>query len=148
MSCEAFRDARVLDAYGDLDAPGGDYLNHLGLCAACREEIEEMREVSEEYRSASVDRWSRRFRVPQRRERWIPAAAAAVLVAVLVGGVLRSSGDAPSVVIPRAERPAARPSAPLPLPAWDADDEAFDGEMRDLRRRVQKLESEVRGRNS
>ncbi|MBI2901545.1 MAG: hypothetical protein HYY17_15280 [Planctomycetes bacterium] len=148
MGCSRFRDAKVLDAYGELGAAPHGYAEHLDGCPECRGEIEEMRELSEGYRLASQERLPGTVRFPRRRDRWIPAAAAAVLIAGLFIALLGGRTPSPKATVPATSAPTQRPADVRPLPSWDADDEAFDQELRDLRRRVQRLEHEVRGRNS
>ncbi|GEM_PF-5502438 len=147
MNCWSCREARVLEAYGELEDPPVGYREHLESCTDCRADIEEWRELSASYREVSCER--RPFSVvpPRRRERWIPAVAAALFCAVVLGTVFSGTARSPVVVIERfADSPT--PTHPIPLPAWDADDEAFDREVRDLRNRLRRMERDIQRRNT
>jgi hypothetical protein len=145
MDCTKFQDEKLLDAYGELfDEPEG-YREHLEDCVGCRTDIEDIRDLSEQYRSASQERLGRLPSVPRRRDRWIPAVAAVLLISVVLGLLFRT----PAPPVSPAMIPAASLVRPSPvLPAWDADDAAFDREIQDLRRRIDRLENEIQRRNS
>ncbi len=89
MECGRF----VEEKFGNAESP--EFRDHLAGCAACRSDLEEIREVQRLYRAASVERHSgvvpplgRRRAMP-----WIPAAAAAVMLGVL--GLLLSVPGTP-----------------------------------------------------
>lgn len=150
MDCSKFPDEKLLDAYGDLVVEPEGYRDHVESCAGCRGDLEDLREISEQYRLASVERLPRVPHVGPRRDYWIPAVAAALLIAVTIAVLVWPSRPAPVSMQPQAntEAPALRKPDPIPLPAWDADDAAFDREIREIERRVDRLEREIKRRNS
>lgn len=146
MDCTKYPDEKLLDAYGELEAEPEGYRDHVETCPGCRTDLEDLRELSEQYRFGSRERLPRAPKLPRRIERWLPALAAAILFAVLVGFLFPSAGPV-SPVRPLASVPKPEPLQ-RPLPAWDAEDEAFDAEFRDLRHRLDRLESDLKRRNS
>lgn len=150
MDCSKFQDDKLLDAYGDLEVEPEGYRDHVESCAGCRGDLEDLREISEQYRLASIERLPRIPQVRRRRDYWIPAVAAALLIAVTVGVLLWPSRPSPAPLLPQAntEAPAVHKPETIPLPAWDADDEAFDREIREIDRRLDRLEREIKRRNS
>ena len=79
MECGRF----VENKLGDGDSP--EFRDHLADCGACRQDLEEFREIRTLYRSASVERY--RGGVPRVARRawhsWVSAAAAALMLGVL-----------------------------------------------------------------
>lgn len=148
MDCSKFPDEKLLDAYGELEHEPEGYRDHIESCPGCRTDLDDLRELSESYRFASRERLPRAPKLPRRSDRWIPAVAAAILLAAIVGILFRPT------MTPAPVAPLATGAAPVPhkfdrpLPAWDADDQAFDDEFRDLRMRLERLESEVKRRPS
>jgi len=143
MECTQFRDEKLLDAYDELDVEPDGYREHVESCSGCRNDLEDFREISDQYRLASTECLPRLAPARKRRDHWIPAIAAALLIAVLVGVLVWPSRSVS--VVSQAVPPTGLSS---PLPAWDADDEAFDRELSELRRRLDRLEFEIRRRNS
>jgi hypothetical protein len=143
MDCTQYADEKLLDAYGELEREPEGYRRHVEACEACRSDLEELRELSEQYRLAAVERLPRAPRLRRRSDFWFPAAAAAALLVAVVAVLLWPANFAPmpDTRVPTVELP------PRPLPAWD-DDEALDREFHDLRRRIDRLERDIRRRNS
>jgi len=99
MDCDRFTDEKVLLAHGEIGhVPEFDA--HLASCAPCRGDVAEMRDVRRRYRASGAeampDRLRARLLAMRPRvthaawQRWVTAAAAAVLLGVLVVPMLRS----------------------------------------------------------
>lgn len=88
MECNKFVEEKI----GESDAPA--FREHLAGCAGCARDVEELREVRTLYREASTERYRggvprlRRFRLG-----WVPMAAAAAVLLMVFGLILRGPGD-------------------------------------------------------
>jgi len=88
MECNKFVEEKI----GESDSP--DFRAHLAGCAECARDLEELREVRALYRAASTEKY--RGGIPRlRRYRmgWIPMAAAAAVLVMVFGLILRGPGD-------------------------------------------------------
>ncbi len=90
MECNKFVEEKV----GEADSP--DFRAHLAGCAECARDVEELREVRALYRAASTEKYRggvprlRRFRMG-----WVPMAAAAAVLVMVFGLILRGPGERP-----------------------------------------------------
>ena|SRR5436190_8560340 len=90
MECNKFVEEKI----GESESPA--FREHLAGCAGCARDVEELREVRSLYRAASTETY--RGGVPQlRRFRmgWVPMAAAAAVLMMVFGLVLRGPGENP-----------------------------------------------------
>lgn len=88
MECNKFVEEKI----GEADSPA--FRDHLAGCAGCARDVEELREVRSLYREASTEKY--RGGVPRlRRARlgWVPMAAAAAVLLMVFGLILRGPGD-------------------------------------------------------
>ena len=88
MECNKFIDEKI------GETPTAEFRDHLAGCAGCARDVEELREVRSLYRAASTEKY--RGGVPQvRRFRggWIPMAAAAAVLLLVFGLILKGPGD-------------------------------------------------------
>jgi hypothetical protein len=133
MECLRFVDEKI----GETDS--AEFREHRAGCAACRRDLDELREVRGLYRRASTEKY--RGGIPRLRKSravWIPmAAAAAALIGVftlILSGPrkedVKSTGEAPtgSTVFVR-----------IPLEPWAADRQ-ITGALDDCWQRLEKLE--------
>src|SRR5213078_1719999 len=90
MECNKFVEEKI----GDSDSPA--FRAHLAGCAECARDVEELREVRSLYRATSTEKYRggvprlRRFRAG-----WVPMAAAAAVLVMVFGLILRGPGDNP-----------------------------------------------------
>lgn len=134
MSCEQYRERRILAAYGE---PGADaeWEAHVAVCASCASEVEEIREVRRLWSAASEGRLSdgARRRIlgavrPRRSAGWRPALAAVLMIGFVLGPlVLLRSGSAPFVPGPSAAPEKMTPGA------------VVDRGLEDVRIRIEKM---------
>src|SRR5437870_94613 len=100
MDCERFADEKLLRVHNEIGTVP-PFEAHLETCAACRIDIEEMRDVLRRYHAVSGEPMSDdlRARILARRpaaspgpawQRWIPIAAAALLIVALVVPLVRA----------------------------------------------------------
>jgi hypothetical protein len=88
MECNRFVNEKI----GEADSP--DFRDHLAGCAGCARDVEELREVRTLYRKASTEKYrggiprARRFRLG-----WVPMAAAAAVLILVFGMVLRDPAE-------------------------------------------------------
>jgi hypothetical protein len=88
MECNKFVEEKI----GELDSPA--FREHLAGCAGCSRDLEELREVRSLYRAASTEAYrggvprTRRFRMG-----WVPMAAAAAVLMMVFGLILRGPGE-------------------------------------------------------
>jgi hypothetical protein len=80
MECDRFIEEKV----GESDSP--EFRAHREACAGCRQDLEDLAEIRELYREASVERYRGGAPAVRRgRAAWAPAAvAAAFMVGILV----------------------------------------------------------------
>jgi hypothetical protein len=91
MECNKFVEEKI----GETDSPA--FRAHLAGCAGCARDLEELREVRALYRRASTEKYPGgvpRLRRP--RTGWIPMAAAAAVLLLVFGLILRGPGDPPT----------------------------------------------------
>jgi len=84
MECNKFIDEKIGESHT------AEFRDHLAGCAGCARDVEELREVRSLYRAASTEKY--RGGVPRlRRFRggWIPMAAAAAVLLMVFGLILR-----------------------------------------------------------
>jgi hypothetical protein len=85
MECNKFVEEKI----GETDSPA--FRDHRAGCAACGRDLEELREVRGLYRKASTEKYRggvprvRRFRMG-----WVPMAAAAAVLLLVFGLILRN----------------------------------------------------------
>jgi hypothetical protein len=90
MECNKFVEEKI----GESDSPA--FRAHLAGCADCARDLEELREVRTLYRAASTEKYRggmprlRRFRLG-----WVPMAAAAAVLLMVFGLILKGPGDKP-----------------------------------------------------
>jgi hypothetical protein len=90
MECNKFVEEKV----GETGSP--EFRAHLAGCAGCARDLEELREVRALYREASTEKYRggvprlRRFRTG-----WIPMAAAAAVLLMVFGLILRGPEENP-----------------------------------------------------
>jgi hypothetical protein len=88
MECNKFVEEKI----GETDSPA--FRDHRAGCAGCRRDLEELREVRSLYRTASTEKYRggvppvRRFRMG-----WVPMAAAAAVLLLVFGLILRNPED-------------------------------------------------------
>lgn len=88
MECNKFVEEKI----GESDSPA--FRAHLAGCAECARDVEELREVRGLYRAASTEKYRggvprlRRFRMG-----WVPMAAAAAVLMMVFGLILRGPGE-------------------------------------------------------
>jgi len=88
MECNKFVEEKI----GESDSPA--FRAHLAGCAECARDVEELREVRALYRAASTEKYRggvprlRRFRMG-----WVPMAAAAAVLMMVFGLILRGPGE-------------------------------------------------------
>jgi hypothetical protein len=103
MDCERFAQAKILLAHDEAGrTPELD--DHLAGCAACAADVEEMRDIVRRYRQASSGAAPEALRnrllairppaIRPPLHRWVPLAAAAILLAVLAAPLLRRDSTA------------------------------------------------------
>jgi len=91
MECNKFVEENI----GESDSPA--FRAHLAGCADCARDLEELREVRTLYRAASTEKYRggvprlRRFRLG-----WVPMAAAAAVLLMVFGLILRGPGENPT----------------------------------------------------
>jgi len=90
MECNRFVEEKI----GESDSPA--FREHLAGCGGCARDVEELREVRTLYRAASTEKYRggvprlRRFRMG-----WVPMAAAAAVLLMVFGLILRGPEDKP-----------------------------------------------------
>ena len=88
MECNKFVEEKI----GETDSPA--FRDHRAGCAGCPRDQEELREVRGLYRKASTEKYRgdvprvRRFRMG-----WVPMAAAAAVLLLVFGLILRNPGE-------------------------------------------------------
>jgi hypothetical protein len=88
MECNKFVEEKI----GESESPA--FREHLAGCAGCARDVEELREVRRLYREASTEKYRggvprlRRFRLG-----WVPMAAAAAVLLLVFGLILRGPGE-------------------------------------------------------
>ena len=91
MECNKF----VEEKTGETDSPA--FRDHRAGCAECVRDLEELREVRTLYRKASTEKFRGDVpRVRRYRMGWVPMAAAAAVLLLVFGLILRNPPDAPS----------------------------------------------------
>src|SRR5689334_11146253 len=91
MECNKFVDEKI----GESDSPA--FRAHLAGCAECARDVEELREVRTLYRTASTEKYRggvprlRRFRLG-----WLPMTAAAAVLILVFGLILRGPAEVPT----------------------------------------------------
>ena len=88
MECNKFVEEKI----GETDSPA--FRDHRAGCAGCRRDLEELRDVRSLYRKGSTEKYRggvpriRRFRMG-----WVPMAAAAAVLLLVFGLILRNPSD-------------------------------------------------------
>ncbi len=139
MSCDRYLEARVLAAAGEAPADPA-WPAHVAACASCAADVAEFRELLEKDRALSGPGLSTAARLrilaslKPRSRRWVPALAAALMIAFLLGPLLLLRlGQDPVAKLPE------RPPDPVAEPAIPAG-ATIDRETRVLRERVHRLQ--------
>jgi len=84
MECNKFIDEKIGETHT------AEFREHLAGCAGCARDIEELREVRTLYREASTEKYRGGVpRVRRFRGGWIPMAAAAAVLLVVFGLILK-----------------------------------------------------------
>lgn len=88
MECNRFVEEKI----GESESPA--FRDHLAGCAGCWRDVEELREVRSLYREASTEKYPGGIsRVRRVRMTWIPMAAAAAVLLLVFGLILRGPGE-------------------------------------------------------
>ena len=91
MECNRFVEEKIGETHT------AEFRDHLAGCSGCARDVEELREVRALYRAASTEKYRGGVpRVSRVRASWIPMAAAAAVLLLVFGLVLRG----PEVVKP------------------------------------------------
>src|SRR4029434_9776645 len=89
MECNKFVDEKIGEAHT------AEFRDHLAGCAGCARDLEELREVRTLYREASTEKYRGGVpRVRRYRTGWIPMAAAAAVLLMVFGLILKPGEDA------------------------------------------------------
>ncbi|MBV8882355.1 MAG: hypothetical protein JO332_20530 [Planctomycetaceae bacterium] len=136
MECNRYVDEKI----GQTDS--AEFREHRAACEGCRRDLEELREVRDLYRDASVERYrSAMPRLRKPRTSWIPmAAAAAVLIGVFA---LILAGPGSDAVQTPSPEPSASVFVRIPLEPW-AGDRKMNSALEDCWRRLEELEEKRR----
>lgn len=114
MECNKFVEEKI----GESDSP--EFRAHLVGCPGCARDVEELREVRSLYREASTEKY--RGGVPRAgrfRMGWVPMAAAAAVLVVVFGLILRGPEEKPA---PKKDaETSAAVYVRIPLEPWAAD---------------------------
>jgi hypothetical protein len=88
MECNKF----VPEKIGETESAA--FREHLAACAGCARDLEELREVRTLYREASTEKYRGGVpRVSRFRMGWVPMAAAAAVLLMVFGLILRGPGE-------------------------------------------------------
>src|SRR5207244_4323625 len=91
MECNRFVEEKI----GESDSPA--FRDHLAGCAGCARDVEELREVRTLYRAASTEKYRGGLpRVRRFRAGWVPMAAAAAVLMLIIGLILGGPREHPS----------------------------------------------------
>src|SRR5215510_15283281 len=90
MECNKFIDEKIGETHT------AEFRDHLAGCAGCARDVEELREVRSLYRAASTEKYQGGVpRVRRFRGGWIPMAAAAAVLLMVFGLILKPVGKLP-----------------------------------------------------
>ena len=131
MECNKFVDEKI------GETPTAEFRDHLAGCAGCARDLEELREVRTLYREASTEKYRGGVpRVRRFRAGWIPMAAAAAILLVVFGLILKpvdppapkAESDNPPVVFFR-----------IHLEPWGGE-QRYTNAVEDVWRKLEQLE--------
>jgi anti-sigma factor RsiW len=133
MECPRFVEEKI----GEGEGP--DFRRHLASCPACAQDVEELRELRDLYRAASVERYAGGVpRKPRGRSAVLaPAALAAAMVVALAVGVIRPAPEA------RKEEPRGAGFIRIHLEPW-AGEESLANQAGELWNRLSEYERSLR----
>ncbi len=130
MECNKYVEEKI----GETESR--EFREHFAECPGCRRDVEELQEVRDLYRAASVERYP--GAVPRARRggwgAWVPAAAAAVLVSIMAFILAGPKGGGKK---PETSEPTASIFVRVPLQPWGGEQRistAMDTLWRDLAR--------------
>jgi hypothetical protein len=93
MECNKFADEKIGESHT------AEFRDHLAGCAGCARDVEELREVRTLYREASTEKYRGGVpRVRRFRTGWIPMAAAAAVLLMVFGLILKPAEKVPPKV--------------------------------------------------